>query len=101
MTKPVVGVAIQMLADDGKLSIDDPVAKHLPAFDTDKSRAITIRQLLTHTSGLPAGRDIWRIAQTPLAAGLEGFTTSHDDLIRYFDNNTYYRRPHITGPVRW
>jgi 5-methyltetrahydropteroyltriglutamate--homocysteine methyltransferase len=43
----------------------------------------------------------WSDAQTPLAAGLEGFTNSHDDLIRYFDNNTYYRRPHVTGPVRW
>jgi CubicO group peptidase (beta-lactamase class C family) len=52
MTKPVVGVAIQMLADDGKLSIDDPIAKYLPAFDNGKSRAITIRQLLTHSGGL-------------------------------------------------
>src|SRR4030088_3076702 len=43
----------------------------------------------------------WPDAQTPLAAGLEGFTTPNDDLIRYFDNNTYYRRPHVTGPVRW
>jgi CubicO group peptidase (beta-lactamase class C family) len=52
MTKPVVGVAIQMLVDDRKLSIDDPVAKYLPAFDNEKSRAITIRELLTHTGGL-------------------------------------------------
>lgn len=47
------------------------------------------------------GHARWPDAQTPLAAGLEGFTTAHDDLIRYFDNNTYYRRPHVTGPVRW
>jgi CubicO group peptidase (beta-lactamase class C family) len=52
MTKPVVGVAIQMLADDGKLTLDHPVAKYLPAFDNDKSKAITIQQLLTHTGGL-------------------------------------------------
>jgi CubicO group peptidase (beta-lactamase class C family) len=53
MTKPLTGVAVQMLADDGKLSLDDAVAKHLPAFDNDKSKAITIRQLLQHRSGLP------------------------------------------------
>ncbi|MBP3953757.1 beta-lactamase family protein [Gemmata sp. G18] len=53
MTKPLTGVAVQMLADEGKLSLDDPVAKHLPGFDNDKSKAITIGQLLQHRSGLP------------------------------------------------
>jgi CubicO group peptidase (beta-lactamase class C family) len=51
-TKPVIATAIMMLADDGKLSIDDPVAKHLKSFDNDKSRQISIAQLLSHTSGL-------------------------------------------------
>ena len=51
-TKPVVATAIMMLAEDGKLSIDDRVAKHLPSFDNDKSRGITIAQLLSHSSGL-------------------------------------------------
>ncbi|WP_020466798.1 serine hydrolase domain-containing protein [Singulisphaera acidiphila] len=53
MTKPLTGVAVQMLADEGKLRLDDPVAKYLPGFDTDKSKAITIEQLLQHRSGLP------------------------------------------------
>jgi CubicO group peptidase (beta-lactamase class C family) len=53
MTKPVVGTAIQILIDEHKISLDDPAAKYLPSFDNDKSRAITIRHLLTHTSGLP------------------------------------------------
>ncbi|VTR94124.1 Penicillin-binding protein, beta-lactamase class C OS=Singulisphaera acidiphila (strain ATCC BAA-1392 / DSM 18658 / VKM B-2454 / MOB10) GN=Sinac_5276 PE=4 SV=1: Beta-lactamase: DUF3471 [Gemmata massiliana] len=53
MTKPLTGVAVQLLVDDGKLRLDDPVAKYLPGFDNDKSRAITIRHLLTHRSGLP------------------------------------------------
>src|SRR5262245_11830901 len=52
MTKPVIGAAIQILIDEGKVAIDDPIAKHLPAFDNDKSRAITVHQLLTHTGGL-------------------------------------------------
>lgn len=53
MTKPLTGVAVQMLVDEGKLRLDDPVAKYLPAFDNDTSRAITIEQLLQHRSGLP------------------------------------------------
>ena len=50
-TKPVVATAIMMLADDGKLTVEDPAAKFLPSFDNDKSRGITIAQLLSHTSG--------------------------------------------------
>ena len=53
MTKPLTGVAVQMLADEGKLRLDDPVSKYLPGFDNDKSKAITIEQLLQHRSGLP------------------------------------------------
>ena len=70
MTKPVTAIAIMMLVDDGKLSVDDPVEKYLNEFkgqllidskEGDKitlrkpSRPIRIRDLLTHTSGLPGG----------------------------------------------
>lgn len=51
-TKAVVAAGVLMLADDGKLSLDDPVGRYLPAFANDKCRAISVRQLLTHTSGL-------------------------------------------------
>lgn len=53
MTKPVIGAAVQILIEEGRLSLDDTVAKYLPSFDNDKSRGITVRQLLTHTGGLP------------------------------------------------
>jgi CubicO group peptidase (beta-lactamase class C family) len=53
MTKPMIGAAVQMLIDEGRLSLDDAASKYLPSFDNDKSRAITVRQLLTHTGGLP------------------------------------------------
>jgi CubicO group peptidase (beta-lactamase class C family) len=54
MTKPVVSAGILMLAEEGKLAIDDPVMKHLPEFagQLGGSRPITIQDLLTHTSGL-------------------------------------------------
>ena len=72
MTKPVTSVAIMMLVDEGKLKLDDEVAKYLPKYkdplviskfnDADASyetrpakRPITIRHLLTHTSGIGYG----------------------------------------------
>jgi len=51
-TKPVVATAILTLIDDGKVALADTAAKHLTSFDNDKSRTITIEQLLTHSSGL-------------------------------------------------
>src|SRR6266487_6856695 len=57
MTKPVTGVAILMLQDEGKLNVADPVAKYLPEFaglktPSGKPANLTISQILTHTSGL-------------------------------------------------
>lgn len=44
--------AVMMLFEQGKLRLDDPVARYLPEFGTNGKEHITIRQLLTHTSGL-------------------------------------------------
>jgi CubicO group peptidase (beta-lactamase class C family) len=70
MTKPITAMGIMILQDEGKLSVEDAVEKHLPEFKgqmllvkTDDGtltlvkpkRPITIRDLLTHTSGLPGG----------------------------------------------
>ncbi len=68
MTKPITALGIMMLVEEGKLGLDDPVEKHIPEFHGQKvvvvppggspvaqepRRPITIRDLLTHTSGLP------------------------------------------------
>ncbi len=70
MSKTVTSVAVLMLVEEGKISLDDPIARHLPEFarmqvltggtaDAPKLRPaakpITIRELLTHTAGFPAG----------------------------------------------
>jgi CubicO group peptidase (beta-lactamase class C family) len=57
MTKPVTGVAVLMLQDEGKLSVADPVARYLPQFaelktPSGKPANLTLTQILTHTSGL-------------------------------------------------
>ena len=57
LTKLYTATAIMQLRDDGKLQLDDPVIKYVPWFHLDDpfadSPVITIRHMLTHTSGLP------------------------------------------------
>jgi CubicO group peptidase (beta-lactamase class C family) len=57
ITKPFTAVAIFQLAERGQLNLDDPVRQHLAFFDVEypsaESRPVTIRHLLTHSSGLP------------------------------------------------
>ncbi len=70
MTKTVTSVALMMLVEEGKVSLDQPVSDFLSGFDTprvmtggsaevprlrDASRRVTLHDLLTHTSGYPAG----------------------------------------------
>lgn len=53
ITKPVVGMAAVQLAADGYLSLNDSVSNYVTGFHRGPLRQITIRHLLTHTSGLP------------------------------------------------
>lgn len=66
----VVGTttAIMILFDQGRVSIDAPVSRYLPEFSGGEKDLVTVRQLLTHRSGLPAGRDIWRVTHDPAEA---------------------------------
>ena len=70
MTKPVVGVAMMMLHEEGKWQLNDPVSKYIPAFmdlkvytgqdaegemeveDIERGKRITVRDLMKHTAGL-------------------------------------------------
>jgi CubicO group peptidase (beta-lactamase class C family) len=63
----VVGTttAAMLLYDQGRLDLEAPVSTYLPAFSGGWKDSVTVRQLLTHRSGLPAGRDLWRVARTP------------------------------------
>jgi CubicO group peptidase (beta-lactamase class C family) len=63
----VVGTttALMILYDEGKVRLDDPVSKYIPEFSGGEKDLVTVRLLLEHRSGLPAGRDLWRIAHSP------------------------------------
>lgn len=55
-SKWLSAATLMTLVDEGKLNLDDPVSKYLSYFTDDKA-SITIRQLFSHTSGLPAIQD--------------------------------------------
>ena len=57
MSKPITATAVLMLMEEGKLSLDDPIAKYVPELAglktaDGKTPRITLRHLLTHTSGM-------------------------------------------------
>ncbi len=52
-SKWLTSATLMTFVDDGQLALDDPVARYLPDF-TGAKRAITVRQLLSHTTGLPS-----------------------------------------------
>jgi CubicO group peptidase (beta-lactamase class C family) len=66
----VVGTtsALMILFDEGKVALDDPVSKFVPEFSGGDKDKVTVRMLLQHRSGLPAGRDLWRLATNPAEA---------------------------------
>lgn len=87
MTKPVTAIGIMMLAEEGKLALRDPVEQYLPEFHNQRvatnvgpdaarlsipEHAITIRDLMTHTAGIPdpapaAIHDYPQLMNVPLA----------------------------------
>ena len=90
MTKPITSVAAMILVEEGRLAIEDPVSKYIPAFANTQvleitedgtetlvplARAITVEHLLTHTAGLTyafMGREPWatRYIEAGIANGL-------------------------------
>jgi methyl acetate hydrolase len=98
MTKPVTSVAVVMLIQEGDIGLDDPVAMYLPAFKSpqvfetfnaaDKTYTsrpattdITVRHLLTHTSGLGYGFSneiLFRLTDGVPAASAASYPLLHD-----------------------
>src|SRR5438874_8217179 len=64
LTKPLVtGLLMARLFEQGQVSLDENVARYLSEFDRADKHRIVIRQLLTHTSGLPAWRPLYLLAE--------------------------------------
>ncbi|MFN8357416.1 MAG: serine hydrolase domain-containing protein [Spirosomataceae bacterium] len=82
MSKAITSTAVLMLYEEGKIKLDDPVSKYIPAFKNPKvlayfnpkdttyaavpaKREVTIRHLLTHTAGIPYSHPLYKKAGIP------------------------------------
>ena len=91
MTKPMTGIALMMLVDEGKLDLSDPVDKYIPEFKNlwvavysdpesmllkKPSRMPTVRDLMCHTAGMNGNGpyDLPAIDREPLADKVQGYT---------------------------
>jgi len=117
MTKPVTSVAVQMLIEEGKVALDDPISRYLPRFKdkrvfenfnpADRSYTtrpanseITVRHLLTHTSGIGYGFSNEILAQlaetgSPAAVSVQGLPLLFDPGTRW----AYGESPRVLGSL--
>ncbi|HJO10645.1 MAG: serine hydrolase domain-containing protein [Gammaproteobacteria bacterium] len=126
MSKPVTGVAIMMLLEEGRLRLEDPVSRFIPEFQNTQvamlkddsnridptnrnpdiytvpaSREITVRDLLTHTSGLESGgagsRVGSRIAPRDTSLSLAEYIPTLGDVPLDFQPGTKWRYSSLAG----
>ena len=120
LTKVVVTTtAIMQLVEAGRLRLSDPVYRYVPGFDRYGKREITVRHLLTHSSGLRPDVDLaepWTGAAHALSLAIEEIPVARlDERVIYSDINFFvlgrivevvsgqglaaYARAHILGPL--
>lgn len=98
-TKSFTGIAILQLAEDGKLAVDDPVSDYVDTYDDAPGEPITIRQLLSHSSGLPS--DGMATALISRMMGLEPMEvplSGAADFHRHVDGALDERATHLEEP---
>ncbi|MCU1535879.1 MAG: estB [Humibacillus sp.] len=91
VTKVFTAIAVVQLVEEGRLDLSAPVAAHLPEFGANGKEAVTVSQLLTHTSGCAATLPLWSRWPDPatrIAAALaEPPVTPPGTTYRYSDLN--------------
>jgi CubicO group peptidase (beta-lactamase class C family) len=101
ITKPFVATAIMQLVEQGKVSLDDPVIKYLPYFRLRDPRykKITVRQMVTHTSGMPDVKNYhWDKPEYDDGA-LERYVRSLDDKVLLWAPGTKFRYSNMAFEV--
>jgi serine-type D-Ala-D-Ala carboxypeptidase len=77
--------ALMVLYDQGKVDLHAQVSRYLPEFSGGMKDSVTVEELLTHRSGLPAYRELWRVTQNPIVARREVLATQ----LEYNPGSTY------------
>jgi CubicO group peptidase (beta-lactamase class C family) len=69
LTKVYTAILLLQQVEAGRIDLDAPVVRYLPGFTGKGKDKITVRMLLTHTSGLPVGANVKNVLGTPLLSG--------------------------------
>lgn len=93
MSKQFTAASILLLAQEGKLSLDDPVRKYIPELP-DFGTPVTIRELLHHTSGLRDQWDLlvlsgWRLSEDRITDGDVLYVVSHQRALNFPPNTRF------------
>src|SRR5207237_7155936 len=64
ITKLFTTTCVMRLVEQGRLALDEPAARWMPEFAAGGKEQVTLRHLLTHTSGLPDYLELWKLEQT-------------------------------------
>ena len=86
VTKQFTAASILLLQERGKLSLDDPIQKHLPDYDT-QGRTVTIRRLMDHTSGIQGYTEL------PEFGALMTRKLPKDSLVMLFERKPFQFEP--------
>jgi serine beta-lactamase-like protein LACTB, mitochondrial len=94
ISKPVAAVAILQLSERGRLGLDDPVRKYVPAFPAKGDAVITVRHVLTHTSGIrhyaPGEMD----SRVPYRSVTDALAVFKDDPLLFAPGTRYFYSSH-------
>jgi CubicO group peptidase (beta-lactamase class C family) len=90
VTKQFTAASIEILAERGRLSYDDPIGRFLPSLPAC-ARVVTIRQLLTHTGGLPDYEDLIPQTATKQVSDADVLHLIEQTAHTYFAPGTSYR----------
>ncbi|NER11448.1 CubicO group peptidase, beta-lactamase class C family [Muriicola jejuensis] len=89
ISKNLTAVALMQLVEKGMMNLDTPIGNYLPNLPEDK-KEITVRQLMSHTSGIPQYRDESEIENTAQFASLEAAMKVFIDRPLLFEPGTSY-----------
>jgi len=98
-TKSITGVAVLQLAEAGELAVNDPVSNYVDAYEDSPGEPITVRELLTHSSGLPS--DGMATALIGRMIGMESMAvplSSAADFRRHVEGSLDERATHLDEP---
>lgn len=89
ISKPIAATAVMQLVEQGRVSLEDPIQKYVAAFPRKGEQAVTIRHLLTHTSGIRHYRDGEMESREPYQSLAEAIRIFRDDPLAFPPGSKY------------